>query len=187
MFFSDYNFDIIIATGGFSMDQQFTIETFYEELEKHQIVLSDTQKQQFLDYAKMLAEWNEKMNLTSITDDGDIIVKHFVDSLLCVEYIKENSKIIDGLSSRMLSYLAIVIRRHMIAQGMDELCEKYNSGSMSEYEESLMAGVKRYQRLLDGVIGELRRRGLNRVEDKVKAADKDVSDYVNSGYVGLFK
>lgn len=99
----------------------------------------------------------------------------------------ENSKIIDGLSSRMLSYLAIVIRRHMIAQGMDELCEKYNSGSMSEYEESLMAGVKRYQRLLDGVIGELRRRGLNRVEDKVKAADKDVSDYVNNGYVGLFK
>ena len=61
MFFSDYNFDIIIATGGFSMDQQFTIETFYKELEKHQIVLSDTQKQQFLAYAKMLAEWNEKM------------------------------------------------------------------------------------------------------------------------------
>ena len=59
MFFSDCNFDIIIATGGFSMDQQFTIETFYEELAKHQIVLSDTQKQQFLDYAKMLAEWNE--------------------------------------------------------------------------------------------------------------------------------
>ena len=75
----------------------------------------------------------------------------------------------------------------MIAQGMDELCEKYKSGSMSEYEESLMAGVKRYQRLLDGVMGELRRRGLNRVEDKVKAADKDVSDYVNNGYVGLFK
>lgn len=82
MFFSDYNFDIILVTGGFSMDQQFTIETFYEELAKHQIVLSDTQKQQFLDYAKMLAEWNEKMNLTAITEINEVYEKHFLDSLL---------------------------------------------------------------------------------------------------------
>ena len=99
----------------------------------------------------------------------------------------ENSKIIDGLSSRMLSYLAIVIRRNMIAQGMDKLCEKYNSCSMSEYEESLMVDVKRYQRLLESVIDELKHRGLNRVAEKVKAADKDVSEYVSNGYVGLFK
>lgn len=99
----------------------------------------------------------------------------------------ENSKIIDGLSSRMLSYLAIVIRRNMIAQGMDKLCKKYNSCSISEYEESLMVDVKRYQRLLESVISELKHRGLNRVAQKVKAADKDVSEYVSNGYVGLFK
>ena len=33
-------------------------------------------------YAKLLVEWNEKMNLTAITDPTGIVVKHFADSLL---------------------------------------------------------------------------------------------------------
>lgn len=33
-------------------------------------------------YARLLAEWNEKMNLTAITDPTGIVVKHFTDSLL---------------------------------------------------------------------------------------------------------
>ena len=32
-------------------------------------------------YARLLAEWNEKMNLTAITEPGAMVVKHFVDSL----------------------------------------------------------------------------------------------------------
>ena len=33
-------------------------------------------------YAQMLVEWNEKMNLTAITEPDDIVIKHFIDSLL---------------------------------------------------------------------------------------------------------
>ncbi len=33
-------------------------------------------------YARLLVEWNEKMNLTAITDPTGVVVKHFVDSLL---------------------------------------------------------------------------------------------------------
>ena len=33
-------------------------------------------------YAKMLVEWNEKMNLTAITDSEGITIKHFLDSVL---------------------------------------------------------------------------------------------------------
>ena len=33
-------------------------------------------------YAGLLVEWNEKMNLTAITDPEGIAVKHFLDSLL---------------------------------------------------------------------------------------------------------
>ncbi len=33
-------------------------------------------------YARLLVEWNEKMNLTAITDPTGVVVKHFTDSLL---------------------------------------------------------------------------------------------------------
>lgn len=48
-------------------------------------------------YAKELKEWNEKINLTAITDDEGIAIKHFIDSLVLLKYvdIPENSKIID--------------------------------------------------------------------------------------------
>lgn len=48
-------------------------------------------------YQKLLLEWNEKMNLTAITQPEEIRVKHFEDSLTCLKtgYIKDNDKIID--------------------------------------------------------------------------------------------
>ena len=46
-------------------------------------------------YKEMLVEWNEKINLTAITDDEEIIAKHIIDSLEIVKYIKEGQKIID--------------------------------------------------------------------------------------------
>lgn len=48
-------------------------------------------------YAKMLLEWNEKINLTAITLPEEIAVKHFLDSLLLLKAvdIPENSAIID--------------------------------------------------------------------------------------------
>lgn len=48
-------------------------------------------------YMRLLLEWNEKMNLTAITQPSEIKVKHFEDSLTCLKtgYIKDNDKIID--------------------------------------------------------------------------------------------
>lgn len=48
--------------------------------EKH-IELSDHSFEQFEHYYKLLIEWNEKMNLTAITDREEVFVKHFYDSL----------------------------------------------------------------------------------------------------------
>lgn len=36
-------------------------------------------------YAQLLVEWNEKMNLTAITDPDEIVIKHFLDSLLLLK------------------------------------------------------------------------------------------------------
>lgn len=45
------------------------------------VVLNKVQVDQFILYKRLLLEWNEKMNLTAITDDQDIINKHFLDCL----------------------------------------------------------------------------------------------------------
>lgn len=55
---------------------------FIEAVRKLNIALSNKQIEQFDLYAKLLAEWNEKMNLTSITEIEQVYEKHFYDSLL---------------------------------------------------------------------------------------------------------
>lgn len=49
---------------------------------KENLTLSDVQIEKFKTYAEMLVEWNEKINLTAITDDEGIAEKHFLDSVL---------------------------------------------------------------------------------------------------------
>ena len=51
----------------------------------------------FEEFSRILVEWNEKMNLTSITDPEGIAVKHFLDSIAPIFSfeLKENAKIID--------------------------------------------------------------------------------------------
>jgi len=59
------------------------------------VELNEFHVKQFEKYQELLLNWNEKINLTAITEENDIITKHFVDSLYCLKYIKENDKIID--------------------------------------------------------------------------------------------
>ena len=42
-------------------------------------------------YARLLVEWNEKMNLTAITEPTDIVIKHFVDSLTAAAYMPQGA------------------------------------------------------------------------------------------------
>lgn len=69
--------------------------SFKSFLEKIEIELDEKQIEQFYDYMQRLLKWNEKINLTAITQPQEIIIKHFVDSLTISKYIKENAKIID--------------------------------------------------------------------------------------------
>lgn len=56
--------------------------------------VSENQIQQFVKYAELLVEWNEKMNLTAITDPIGIAEKHFLDSSMCLK-CGINGKVID--------------------------------------------------------------------------------------------
>lgn len=59
------------------------------------VALDDTQLAQFDRYAQRLVEWNEKMNLTGITDSYGIVIRHFVDSLTLVPLLPEGAALID--------------------------------------------------------------------------------------------
>ncbi|MFC7687418.1 16S rRNA (guanine(527)-N(7))-methyltransferase RsmG [Ureibacillus sp. GCM10028918] len=56
-------------------------QQFIEALREKGIELSDTQIKQFKKYFELLVEWNEKMNLTAITDFEGVYLKHFYDSI----------------------------------------------------------------------------------------------------------
>ncbi|MBE6107264.1 MAG: 16S rRNA (guanine(527)-N(7))-methyltransferase RsmG [Erysipelotrichaceae bacterium] len=57
-------------------------EEFIQRCKENGLELTDHQIQQFEIYASTLKEWNEKMNLTAITEFEEVLDKHFYDSLL---------------------------------------------------------------------------------------------------------
>ncbi|EUJ47461.1 16S rRNA (guanine(527)-N(7))-methyltransferase RsmG [Paenilisteria rocourtiae] len=62
-------------------------EQFREQLLQQGIELSDAQMEQFNQYFTMLVEWNEKMNLTAITERDEVYLKHFYDSISAAFYV----------------------------------------------------------------------------------------------------
>lgn len=72
-------------------------QNFEKNLEHIGIKLSDKQYKQFDQYYELLVEWNSFMNLTGITDYEEVLLKHYVDSLvLHIEEIgHDNISLID--------------------------------------------------------------------------------------------
>ena len=71
------------------------IEIIKEKFKNYGFDLSDKQAKQFFDYYEFLVSENQKYNLTAITEFNDVITKHFIDSVLPLKEIKENSSILD--------------------------------------------------------------------------------------------
>jgi 16S rRNA (guanine527-N7)-methyltransferase len=72
---------------------------FYEEIKRKgeniDIDFSVEQMDKLYRYMEILIEWNEKMNLTAITEPNEIILKHFIDSLTILKEIKTGNKVVD--------------------------------------------------------------------------------------------
>lgn len=67
-----------------------------ESFQTQKIDVSEKQCKKFFEYMKLLIEWNEKINLTAIVEPGQVITKHFLDSLTILNYIvTKQQKIID--------------------------------------------------------------------------------------------
>lgn len=66
--------------------RQMNPNQFASELAKKGITLSERQLEQFHIYFKTLVEWNEKINLTALTAEEDVYLKHFYDSISAAFY-----------------------------------------------------------------------------------------------------
>lgn len=62
-------------------------QQFKDALSEKGIILTDTQLEQFRIYHKELVEWNDKMNLTAITEQSAVYLKHFYDSITAAFYL----------------------------------------------------------------------------------------------------
>lgn len=73
------------------------IEILKTNAEAYGIEISDDLGEKLEIYARLLKEWNDKINLTAITDDEGIAIKHFLDCLLVSKaaQFKSGDKVID--------------------------------------------------------------------------------------------
>ena len=84
-----------------------------EKAEMFHVKLDETALERFDLYGKLLVEWNEKINLTAITDPEGVTIKHFLDSITIFSYvdIPEGAKVIDVGTGAGFPGLAMLIAR----------------------------------------------------------------------------
>ena len=76
---------------------KYPFELMTSVLDREGIAYDDTVLSRLEKYADMLREWNEKINLTAITDPEGIVVKHFLDCALLLKQVNipQNGSVID--------------------------------------------------------------------------------------------
>ena len=88
-------------------------KVFREALAEFGMMLDDAAIDRFCSYYELLIEWNEKMNLTALTEPRDVAVKHFIDSLTLLQYteIPQGASVIDVGTGAGFPGLALKIAR----------------------------------------------------------------------------
>lgn len=77
------------------MDLKEFEKIFKEKCKKNNIELQTYEIEKFYKYMLGIIEWNEKINVTAITDEKEFLEKHFIDSLTINKYLKNGKKLID--------------------------------------------------------------------------------------------
>lgn len=72
-------------------------DILFEGLKELGIEGTEDKLERFVAFKDIMLEWNENINLTAITEEKEVYIKHFLDSATCVAsgYIKEGMKVID--------------------------------------------------------------------------------------------
>ncbi len=93
------------------------------------VSLDEKTLERFDIYARLLVEWNEKINLTAITEPDEIVIKHFVDSLSIFSAvdIPEGARVIDvGTGAGFPGVAMLIARPDLDITLMDSTNKKLN-------------------------------------------------------------
>ncbi|MDD7166260.1 MAG: 16S rRNA (guanine(527)-N(7))-methyltransferase RsmG [Clostridia bacterium] len=94
------------------------------KIKEEKINLIAKQEEKFEKFCKILKEYNEKFNLTSITDDDGIYEKHFTDSLKGEEFFPLNAEVIEIGSGGGFPSVPLKIARDDLSFTLLEATEK---------------------------------------------------------------
>ncbi len=90
-----------------------------------QLSLSSEEIDLFERYAAELIKWNSKVNLTAITKDKEIAIKHFIDSLSLAPYITAGDRLLDIGSGAGLPIIPLkIIRPEISMVSVDAVAKK---------------------------------------------------------------
>ena len=137
---------------------------FREALAEFQIELNDLAVSRFCRYYELLIDWNEKINLTALTEPRDVAVKHFIDSLMLLQYadIAQGASLIDVGTGAGFPGLAVKIAR-------------------PDIQLTLLDSLQKRLAFLDKVCGQLKLDGVttvhSRAEDGARTGLRDSFDF----------
>lgn len=112
-------------------------DVFKKALREFDITFDEVAFERFCRYDELLIEWNEKMNLTALTEPRDVAVKHFIDSLMLLKYadIPQGVSMIDVGTGAGFPGLAIKIARPDIRLTLLDSLQKRLSFLDEVYEQ----------------------------------------------------
>ena len=98
-------------------------------IKDYSLLLTSQTYSRFELYYKLLCEWNEKINLTAITDPQGVAVKHFADSMAFFNYFtleKEGAKVIDiGTGAGFPGVVLKIVRPDIKLTLLDSLNKRF--------------------------------------------------------------
>jgi len=91
------------------------------------LILSDENIKSFDFFASELKKWNSRVNLTGITRDTEIAIKHFIDSLTLAPYIFDEDQLLDIGSGAGLPVIPLkIVKPETVMLSVDAVAKKIN-------------------------------------------------------------